>query len=73
VPVELQLLELGNRRRFEGWRGDVRRGHAGGRGHWNAGLAGQEQEHCETHASGECPRESGPPTHQDELTRVCRT
>lgn len=70
VPVELRLQELGSRRRFDRCRGGRRCGHAGRRAHREAGMAGQDQQECEAHTSGECPHETGPPTHQFELNRI---
>ena len=71
--VELQLQELGSRRRFDGCRGGPRCGHAGRRAHREAGMAGQDQQKCEAHTSGECPRETDPPAHQHELNRISRS
>jgi hypothetical protein len=72
MPVGLWLQELGSGRRLERWRGDGRRRHAGGCGDRKAGMAHQDQQEYEARYSGDCPRETAPATHEDELNRVSR-
>jgi hypothetical protein len=72
LPVQLQLRELRGRPRFDPYRRGQRRGHAGLRARRKAGLAGEQQQERQADTRGERPRETGPPTHQDELIRISR-
>ncbi len=69
VPVEPRLLDLGGRRRFDGCRGRCWCRHAGRRAHCATGTGDQDEQECKTRPYGQCPPKTGPPTHQNELSR----
>src|SRR5215472_8053741 len=72
MQIELRLQELGGSRRFNRGGGSRRRsGHASWHAHSEGGIAGQNKQ-SEANASSERPRETSPPTHQDELNRISR-
>ncbi len=69
-PVQLQLRKLRGRPRFDPYRGDHRRGHAGLRAGRKAGLKGEQQQERQADTDSQRPRETSPPTHQVELIRI---